>query len=84
MVFLVVNWILSLLGNIPSFPSGVVTEITSYISTVVSSGAGLLFFLIRPSTFFAALDIVTFMFIAEPLYHFVMWVLRKVPFLGID
>ena len=84
MVFLVINWILGLLGNIPSFPSGLVSSITSYIATVVNGGAGILFFFVRSSTFFAALDIIAFMYVAEPLYHFIMWVLRKVPFLGIE
>lgn len=82
-VFLVVRFILSLIGTIPVFPQGFFDSILAYISAVITNGAGLFFFVIRPQTFFIAIDILFFLYTAEPLYHFIMWVLRKVPFLGI-
>lgn len=83
LVFLVVNFILGLLGSIPGFPSGMLATITSYISEVIDQGAGLFFFVIRPQTFHVAVDILFFLWFAEPIYYMVMWVLRKIPFLGI-
>lgn len=84
LVFLVVDFILSLLGTIPSFPVGFLDSIISYLSMVIDYGSGLFFFVIRPATFFVAIDILAFIWFAEPLYHFVMWVLRKVPFINVE
>ena len=83
-VFAVVNFILGLIGSIPVFPDGFFSTIIEYINTIITNGAGLFFFVIRPQTFYVAIDILFFLYVAEPLYHFIMWVLRKIPFLGIQ
>ena len=84
-VFLVIGWIISALGVVfPVFPEGFLTSITTYIQTIIDNGAALFFFVIRPQTFFVAIDILFFLYVAEPAYHFVMWVLRKIPFLNIS
>ncbi len=84
LVFIVVNAILGLLGTIPGFPAGFLTGIIDYIEAVIDGGAGLFFFVIRPATFHIAIDILFFLWIVEPLYYFIMWVLRKIPFLNIE
>lgn len=84
LVFMIINAILSLLGLIPGFPADFLSSALNYIDTVLTGGAGLFFFLIRPATFGIAIDIVFFIWIAEPLYYFIMWVLRKVPFINIE
>lgn len=83
-VFVVVDFILSLLGTIPGFPEGFLSSIISYIQTVITGGSGLFFFFIRPSTFLIAIDIVFFVWYIEPLYKFIIWVLKKIPFLNIE
>lgn len=85
LVFMIINWIISALAIVfPVFPEGFLTTIGTYIQTVIDNGAALFFFVIRPATFFIAIDILFFIYAAEPIYHFVMWVLRKVPFLNIS
>lgn len=83
-VYFVVNGILSLLGMIPGFPEGFLSSIITYIDTVIDGGAGLFFFVIRPVTFAVAIDVLFFIWMAEPLYYFIMWVIKKIPFLNIE
>ena len=83
-VFTVVNFILGLLGQIISFPEGFLDAIMYYINLVITNGAGLLFFFVHYNTVMIALDVLFFIWTAEPLYNFIMWLLRKVPFLNIQ
>lgn len=84
LVFLVINFIIGLLGQIPGFPAEMLSRTIQYIDTVITGGAGVFFFLIRPTTFGIAIDILFFLWVAEPLYYFIRWVLRKVPFINIE
>lgn len=84
LVWLVVQGIISLLGVIPGFPAEVISSALTYIDTVLTSGSGLFFFIIRPQTFANAMDILFFIWAAEPLYHFIMWVIRKIPVVNIE
>lgn len=84
LVFMVVNFIIGLLGVIPSFPDELLVSAQQYIMYIVNGASGLFFFVIRPSTFQFAIDIVFFVWAAEPIYRMVMWVLRKIPFLHIS
>lgn len=83
LVGIVFNAIMSIFGTIPGFDNGLITAAYTLINTIIQTSSAFIFFLIRPATFFAALDILVFIHFAEPLYHFVMWLLRKLPFLGI-
>lgn len=84
-LFLIVDFILSLLNLVfPVLDSSFFTGITNYLQSIISNGSGLLFFIIPPDTFRLSIDILFFLYTAEPLYHFVIWVLRKIPFLGIN
>lgn len=84
LVFLVVDFIIGLLGVIPSFPTEMITSVETYIAAIIDQGAGLFFFLIRPQTFYIAIDVLFFLYAGEHIYYFVMWVLRKIPFLGVE
>jgi len=83
-VFSIINFILSLIGNIISFPEGFLDAVLYYINLIVTNGAGLLFFFGRYSTVMVALDVLFFLWTAVPLYHFIMWILRKVPFINVQ
>ena len=84
LVFLVVNFILSLLGTFISFPEGFFDAIEYYLGLIIQNGSGLLFFFVRYSTFMVAIDVLFFIWVSVPLYKFIMWLLRKVPFLNIQ
>lgn len=77
-------WVLSLLPAFPSLNAETIENITAYVNLIITNGLSLFYFFVRPSTFHIALDILLFIFIAEPIYKFIMWVLRKIPFLGIQ
>lgn len=83
MVGVVFDSIMSIFGYIPAFDQGLILAAYQVLDMIATTSSGFIFFMIRPSTFFAALDILAFIHFAEPLYHFVMWLLRKLPFLGI-
>lgn len=83
-VFTIVDWLIGALGTLPVFPAGVFSAVEAYIATIIENGAGLLFFVIRPQTFYNCIDILFFVYAAEPLYYFAMWVIKKLPFLGIQ
>lgn len=82
-VGILVNWFITILGVFPQFPSEALPAVTSYISTVLRGGCGLVFFLIRPQTFFNALDVCLILWKKESIYYFTMWLIKKIPFLGI-
>lgn len=44
---------------------------------------GFIFYFLSPNLAYASLIIVAAVFASEPIYHGVMWVLRKIPVLGI-
>lgn len=83
-VGILINWLITILGVFPAFPSEALPAVTNYLSTILHGGCGLVFFLIRPTTFFNALDVVLILWQKESIYYFTMWVLKKVPFLGIE
>lgn len=83
LVGIIFNAIMSLFGVIPGFDSSLLASAFNLVDMIISTSAGFVFFMIRPSTFFAALDVLAFIHFAEPLYKFVMWLVRKLPFLGI-
>lgn len=84
LVFIIIHAIIALLGAIPSFPAEFLQGILTYLQQIINFGSGLFFFLIRPTTFRIAVDILFFVWVAEPLYHFIMWVIRKIPFANIE
>lgn len=83
LVGVIFNALMNLFGTIPAFSSGMLASAYNLIDTIIQTSSAFVFFMIRPATFFAALDILVFLHFAEPIYHFVMWLLRKLPFLGI-
>ena len=83
-VYSIVLWILSFLPLFPSVNADTLQSIYSYLDLIIVNGMSLFYFFIRPSTFKICLDVVSFVFIAEPTYKFIMWLLRKIPFLSIE
>jgi len=79
------NLILFILSFFPEIPSyGFFNSIISYIRTVFTFGSGLFFLFIPVVPFTIAVDVLFFFWINEPLGRFVIWILKKIPFLGIE
>ena len=69
--------------NIPEMPDEVLTYIDMAFDTI-SAGAGILANY-TPLTYLLVLfGIILVMDVAIALYHFVMWVIKKIPFLGME
>ena len=83
-VYSIVLWILSFLPLFPSVSLETLQSIYSYLDLIIVNGMSLFYFFVRPTTFKICLDVVAFVFIAEPTYKFIMWLLRKIPFLSIE
>lgn len=80
----IISWLFSALGSFLPFPTGFIDVVVSFITRLVNGGAGFLFLFVRPATFYAAIDILFFLYTFEPLYYFIRWVLRKLPFINIS
>ena len=57
--------------------------ITALMNYVFSNIAGIFFFFIPQTTFFYCMDLLFIIWSFVPLYWVCMWILRKIPFLGI-
>ena len=77
------NFILSILPSIPSLPASFTSSLTAYIDLLVSNGLGLFYFFVRPSTVAIVIPIIIFINSFEYIYAFIIWILKKIPFLGI-
>lgn len=69
--------------DIPEFPEDVIENIDSTLSTIIDKGSSLIDLVIPYDFAKALLLIVISIEIAIPVYHFVVWVLKKIPMLSI-
>lgn len=76
-LFTVFGWI-----NIPAFPTELTTNINSFLDLIFNN-LRLLGFFIRPITLQIAIPILIVLLNFENLYKLTMWILRKIPMLGI-
>lgn len=88
LLLMVLDALFSFIFNLVSIPTidGLSEFLSSVISTFfgfVNNSLGLLFIFIRPSTFVLALTTAVALINLEHIWNFVMWVLKKIPFLGI-
>lgn len=77
LLFICFSWI-----NIPSFPSELTTNINNFLDLIFNN-LTLLGFFIRPITLQVAIPILIILLNFENLYKLTMWILRKIPMLGI-
>lgn len=83
-VLTLINWILNQLGIAIAFPSGVTNTVIYFICYIFDNGAGMLFYFIRPETFYNCVTLVFTFWLFEPVYIFILWALRKIPFFSIN
>ena len=68
--------------NLPQFPEGLTSSIDSFFSLIFDN-LSLLGFFIRPTTLKIAIPILILLINFEQVYKLTMWIIRKIPFLGI-
>ena len=70
--------------NIPQIPADVLSQVNSTIDTIIERGAELLDLFIPFNIAKVLLLIVLAIEAGVEIYHFVMWVIRKIPMAGIS
>ena len=76
-LFVVFGWI-----SIPSFPTELTDSISSFFDLIFEN-LTLLGFFIRPSTLSIVIPMLIILLNFDNLYKLTMWILRKIPMLGI-
>lgn len=70
--------------NIPQIPADVLSQVNSTIDTIIERGAELLDLFIPFNIAKVLLLIVLSIEAGVEIYHFVMWVIRKIPMAGMS
>ena len=74
----------AILALIPALPQiAFLTNILTFFNNTICKGLGLFCFFIRPSTVLTGLTIAIAIFVFHHTYALIMWVVAKIPFLGI-
>lgn len=85
-LFTAVTWlidaILNLLDVLPDFPEELVTSVEEFFSLIFDN-LSILGFFVPLSTIKILIPLVILIINFEDVYAFIMWLLRKIPFLGI-
>lgn len=77
LLFICFGWI-----NIPAFPEGLSSSIDTFLNLIFDN-ITLLGFFIRPATLTIVIPILIILLNFEEVYKITMWILRKIPFLGL-
>jgi len=68
--------------NLPQFPEELTTSIDTFLSLIFDN-VSLLGFFIRPMTLKIVIPVLIILVNFEYIYHLVMWLIKKLPFLNI-
>lgn len=83
LIKMVILSFLSILPTIPQMPSNFVNDVDLVLDTIFNN-LDLLGVFIRPSTLIIIAPLLIVIINFERIYHFGMWILRKIPFIGIQ
>lgn len=76
-LFLVFSWI-----NLPNMPADITNAINSFFDLIFNN-LDLLGLIVRPTTIKIAIPVLIIILNFEKLYHLTLWILKKIPMLGI-
>jgi hypothetical protein len=77
-----IGGIFALLPSFPAIDSNI-SSAGTYIVGLASQGAAVSQYLLSTALYDAVVAVLALIWVFEPAYHGVMWVLRKIPFLNI-
>ena len=87
LLFTCIDWLIGLIFSvIPSISvleGGLLDKVNDFITLVVENGLTLFTFIIRPSTVAFAIPLMIAIIFGGEIYHIVMFILKKIPFLNI-
>lgn len=78
LVKVLLNVVFALLPDVPNFDITLLDSLTQYINMIFNN-LGLLGFFVRISTIKALVPLVIIAINFEDIYHFIMWVVKKLP-----
>lgn len=78
-----INGILDLLDVLPEFPEDLIASMDSFFFLIFDN-LPLLGFFVRLDTVKILTPLVIVVINFEDIYAFVMWILRKIPFIGVE
>jgi len=81
-ILFLLNSVLSLLPDLPDMPE-VIVNASSWILQYIAIGADLAVAVLGQAFLNAILLVIVLLFTYEQVYHLVIWVLRKIPVIGI-
>lgn len=70
--------------HIPSFDEGSITSINNVLSMIFDDSEAIIGLFIPWTVVNIILPIIIALSLALPVYHLVMWILKKIPFLGVS
>lgn len=71
------------IGHIPSFAEfdpSFTQRYTEYFQVLCEHGSGILNFFIDSKVLTVCLGLMMIVYVAEPIYRFILWFLKKIPF----
>lgn len=75
---IVFGWI-----SLPAFPEALTGSIDTFLSLIFDN-LNLLGFFIRPTTLTLVIPILIILINFDHVYKFTMWIVRKIPFVGVE
>lgn len=78
LIHLLFDWI-----NIPAFPKDLRVNINSFLDLIFNN-LDFLGFFIRPQTLKIVIPLLLFLFNFKYIYKFIMWLIRKIPFISME
>lgn len=70
--------------SIPSFPNDAVSSVNDILTTIFDNSESIIGLFIPWAVVNILLPIVIALELALPVYHLIMWILKKIPFLGVS
>lgn len=70
--------------NIPQIPDDILLNVTSTLDTIIQRGSELIDLFLPYDIAKTLLLIVICIEVATHIYHFIMWVIRKIPMVGMS
>lgn len=79
----ILDGILNLLDVLPEFPEDLISSMNSFFALIFDN-LPLLGFFVRLSTVKILVPLLIVVINFEDIYAFIMWILRKIPFIGVE
>ena len=82
MIILILDKLLAFI-NLPGIPSESMARINEYVDMIFSYSRNLIGFFLPWNVVSVGIPIIILVMLADKIYNLVMWILRKIPMLGI-